>query len=148
MSQFACVFEDEAEPKSTTLTRKHFIIGCEGGGKQKPRLDLSGSAKPGGSAQATLSSGKAQAPTLLILGFDNRAPYPLPLPFAGCNLYHTVDATRSTMSDTAGGAAVGVPIPNLPQLIGQKFYTQFFQIEISPKALGLRASPYGRILIG
>jgi len=124
-----------------------FGIGCAGTGKQMPELDLSGSATPGGTTTSTLSRGISNAPTLMILGLNSRLPFPLVLPFNGCRLYHTLDANAAMMSDASGRAAVPIPLPNLPQLIGQKFYTQFFQFEFSP-AIGLRASPYGRVLIG
>jgi len=126
-----------------------FGIGCKGTGKVSPSLVLSGSARPTGQVDVGLKLGLANNPSLLVIGFDNRTPFPVPVPgFPDCKLYQPVNIALATATDSAGQATVGLPLPASTSLTGVRLYTQFFQIEISNAGIGLRASNYGRILIG
>ncbi|MFQ5505247.1 MAG: hypothetical protein ACE5F1_10670 [Planctomycetota bacterium] len=94
----------------------------------------------------SLGGGLPENPAFLAIGIDNKAPYPLSLGM-GCSLYHSLNVGLLVASDKQGNAALPLSLPLIPALRDQRIYTQFFQIELTPK-IGLRASNYGRILIG
>jgi len=71
----------------------------------------------------------------------------LPLGFGSCQLYHSVSLALATASDKSGNLAIPLPLPMSSALSNQRFYTQFFQIEMNTRPLGLRGSNYGRALI-
>jgi len=124
-----------------------FGIGCKGSGTKRPTLSLSGSARPAGTVNVALSDALPLNSTLLVIGFDNKAPYPLALGFPECSLYHSVSLPLAAMTTANGKLTIPIPIPSSPVLQNQRFYTQYFQIEVNKNGLGLRASNYGRALI-
>jgi len=124
-----------------------FGIGCKGAGTTSPTLTLDGKASPGGTVNVHLSGALGQNPAILVLGFNSRPPFPVALGFAGCSLYESLDLVLTATTDPNGALVVPVPLPNSAALRDQRFYTQFFQVELANRKFGLRSSNYGRVLI-
>jgi len=124
-----------------------FGIGCKGSGGVAPAISLDGKPTPGGGVNARLANGIAYGPTLLVLGFNSNLPFPLEMGFPGCSLYESLDIALAMVADANGSAVVPLGIPQAPVLHNQRFYVQYFQVEVATPKLGLRASNYGRVLI-
>jgi len=135
------------ELSASTSDLSLFGIGCKGAGSKRPTLGLSGDARPSGIVQVALSNGLPSGATSLVLGFDNKAPFPVPLGFPECSLYQSIGLALPATADPSGGLKVPIPLPASPVLQNQRFYVQFFQVELTRSGLGLRASNYGRVLI-
>jgi len=124
-----------------------FGIGCKGSGTKRPMLALSGTAIPSGTVTAGLSDSIASSPTLLVIGLDNRAPFPLALGFGDCRIYQSMDMALAAVTDASGKLSIPIPLPATTSLSHSRIYMQFFQVEVANAKLGLRASNYGRALI-
>jgi len=124
-----------------------FGIGCKGSGAKRPALQLSGIARTSGTVFASLTNAIASNPTLLVIGFDNRPPFPVALGFAECRLYHPPQLAIAGVTDAAGQLKLPLPLPASTALQNQRIYTQYFQVEVNRTGLGLRGSNYGRILV-
>ena len=124
------------------------------GGNGQVRLalgyDSQSLPKIGGQAKVQLANGIPGYPAILAIDFGSalRLPFqPIPLTaFPGCNLYVFLHLTLITVTDSKGGVTVPLGIPNSSSLLNLAFYTQYFQPEFAP--IALRASNYGRVLIG
>ena len=128
-----------------------FGKGCLGNGKVLPSLGFSKNsiAKTGNTVTIELSSGLPSFPITLILGFGgSKLPYkPVALTgFSGCNLYLAPQLMIPNVTNATGAASTPIAIPNMPILLNVAFFVQYFQPELNP--LALRASNYGRVLIG
>jgi len=124
-----------------------FGIGCKGAGATRPALHLSGTAKPSGTVFVGLAKGLPANPTLLVIGFDNRSPFPVQLGFGECRLFHAMNAALAAATDASGSLSLPLALPASPVLQNQRIYTQYFQVEVTKNGLGLRSSNYGRILV-
>lgn len=124
-----------------------FGIGCKGAGKERPKLDLTGVARPSGTVTVALSDSLASSPTLLVIGFNNQAPFPLALGFGDCRIYHSMDLALAAATDANGKLSLRIALPASASLSNTRFYTQFFQVEITNTKIGVRASNYGRVLV-
>jgi hypothetical protein len=124
-----------------------FGIGCKGSGNERPSLALTGTARPSGTVSVALSDSLASSPTLLVIGLNNRAPFPLALGFGDCRIYHSMDLALAAVTDASGRLSIPIPLPATASLSHSRIYTQFFQVEVANNKLGLRASNYGRVLV-
>lgn len=93
-----------------------------------------------------IESVAAGAPAFVALGFSNlvwgSTPLPLdlaPLQMPGCELFVSPD---SLLGPVSGGptAALPIPIPSLPALIGASLYAQAFAFDAAANPAGLIAS--------
>jgi len=71
----------------------------------------------------------------------------VPLGFPDCSLYESIALALPAIADQSGKLTVPIALPASPVLQNQRFYAQFFQVEVTRSGLGLRATNYGRVLI-
>ena len=133
------------ELASRTSDLGTFGIGCKGGRKTRPTLGLAGNAIPNGTVNVSLSNGLPTSPTLLIVGFNNGAPFPIGLGSPDCSIYHSIDIAIPAATNASG--RVNLPIALPAAIRNTRFYCQFFQAELRTTGLAMRGSNYGRVLV-
>lgn len=124
--------------------------GCVGSNGRVPQLDLTGSARLGGTVSLGLRDASTTCPAALLM-LDNRLRA-LALDLGlfgapGC----TVDTFFSLMVPIpvqSGAATVPVGIPPATAFVGASVWAQWAPIDFGANALNLTTSTFGRILIG
>jgi len=131
-----------------------FGTGCKGS-NGTPTISALGTPALGNVLWLILSNAPPTAPVLLATGFrrDQWLTWKLPLDMAvfkapGCWLYTSPDLSSVALSDARGIASLGWPVPNLPQLIGISFYTQWMVYDPPANGAYVTFSGAARATIG
>ncbi|QDU66195.1 hypothetical protein [Engelhardtia mirabilis] len=108
-----------------------------------------------GTFEVVLDGAPAFSPAFMMLGTtDQWLGLPLPLEltafagpaFQGCTLYQSAILITPTVSDASGHAALSIPIPADPNLIGKSVGAQWLGFDLASQLPGMSA--LGTILIG
>jgi hypothetical protein len=131
-------------------TIEYGVGGCIGSNGERPTLSYGGSAQIGSTLQIQLSDAPAAATTLAVLAFSSQprvGPFDLTgIGMTGCDA-RVFDTFLFT--EVISGGTHQVPIvlpPGIP--IGQRFWNQWFCLDLPANAFGLTASNFGRFMIG
>ena len=135
---------------TTDADASAFGQGCKGS-NGVPTLSFTGAPTIGNSFVVNVANAKASTVALHILGLNSAAPlFPLDLkPFGagGCPLYISPDLPFTAPTGT-GTFSIKLPVPNDANLVGSRFWNQFFVLDTGVYKLPYVASNFGRVLIG
>ncbi|MEZ6037456.1 MAG: S8 family serine peptidase [Planctomycetota bacterium] len=132
---------------STSVYATSYRVHCVGGAQAlAPRLGNDGYPTLGRSYGVTLAD--AMPTTFAVLATGFAAPSPVPLPGTpGCQLLVSPDLTSLALVSAAGVAALDVPVPAQPGLVGVSLFHQWAVLDPS-NALGLVLSGAAQATIG
>ena len=133
-----------------------FRINCGGGGGggAVPVLSNQGVPEITKSFDLRIAAAKATAPALFTFGASRTqwGAFGLPLdlsPFgaSGCSVLASIDAAVSVNTTATGNASTTVNVPNIPALVGGKFYNQGLIFD-SHNSLGVVVTNGGEGTVG
>ncbi|PIE23262.1 MAG: hypothetical protein CSA62_08615 [Planctomycetota bacterium] len=120
-----------------------------------PKLSYNGLPEVKKSFKVLLSQAPAQSPGALLLGLSKRQWLSVPLPISlagggakGCQLLVSWDLMLPVATDAKGAATFQLRIPKDKQLIGKRFYNQFFVLDSKANKMGISWTNGGAAIIG
>lgn len=130
-----------------------FGSGCSGS-NGVPTLAGSGAPHIGTTFTVNVTNLSASASAFMLTGISSTNWSGLPLPadltpfgLTGCTAYVSGDLI-SVLAPTAGSAALQLPLPMIPTLVGMPFYNQAISIDAAANPAGLTVSNAGAGIVG